>query len=119
MAVTTKVLAASQVVSSSFSTVVYQAPTRVTTIVDKFTCRNLDTVSSDVSIWIVSYLDGVPSDTNLIVKKTLAAGETYIFPEMVGQVLSGGDIQGMNDELYMQSSVASSIMVRVSGREIN
>jgi hypothetical protein len=50
----------------------------------------------------------------LIVKaKSLVAGETYIFPELVGHILpSGGFISTI-------AGTASAINMRVSGREIS
>jgi hypothetical protein len=50
----------------------------------------------------------------LIVKaKSLAASETYIFPELVGHILpSGGFISTI-------AGTASAINMRVSGREVS
>jgi hypothetical protein len=57
---------------------------------------------------------GTASNDNLIVKqRTLAASETYIFPELVGQILpSGGFISTI-------AGTASAINMRVSGREVS
>jgi hypothetical protein len=52
-------------------------------------------------------------NSNLITKtKTLAAGEVYTFPELVGQVL------GIGDFISTIAGTATSINMRVSGREV-
>jgi hypothetical protein len=51
---------------------------------------------------------------NLIVKtKSLAAGETYTFPEIVGQALEPGDF------ISTIASAATAINIRSNGREIS
>jgi hypothetical protein len=56
---------------------------------------------------------GSAGDLNLVVKtKSLAAGETYTFPELVGQVLAPSGF------ISTIASAATSINIRASGREI-
>jgi len=56
---------------------------------------------------------GSAGDLNLVVKtKSLAAGETYTFPEIVGQVLAPSGF------ISTIASAATSISIRASGREI-
>jgi hypothetical protein len=85
----------------------------VTTIIDKFTATNYSGSSATISVNLVTPT-GTASDDNLIVKaRSLAASETYIFPELVGQILpSGGFISTI-------AGTASAINMRVSGREIS
>lgn len=85
----------------------------VTTIIDKFTATNYSGSSATISVNLVTPT-GTASNDNLIVKqRTLAASETYIFPELVGQILpSGGFISTI-------AGTASAINMRVSGREIS
>ena len=85
----------------------------VTTIIDKFTATNYSGSSATISVNLVSPT-GTASNDNLIVKqRTLAVSETYIFPELVGQILpSGGFISTI-------AGTASAINMRVSGREIS
>jgi hypothetical protein len=85
----------------------------VTTIIDKFTATNYSGSSATISVNLVT-ATGTASNDNLIVKqRTLAASETYIFPELVGQILpSGGFISTL-------AGTASAINMRVSGREIS
>jgi hypothetical protein len=85
----------------------------VTTIIDKFTATNYSASSATISVNLIT-ATGTASNDNLIVKqRTLAASETYIFPELVGQILpSGGFISTI-------AGTASAINMRVSGREIS
>jgi hypothetical protein len=85
----------------------------VTTIIDKFTATNYSGASATISVNLVAPT-GTASNDNLIVKqRTLAVSETYIFPELVGQILpSGGFISTI-------AGTASAINIRVSGREIS
>jgi hypothetical protein len=85
----------------------------VTTIIDKFTATNYSGSSATISVNLVT-ATGTASNDNLIVKnKSLAASETYIFPELVGQILpSGGFISTI-------AGTASAINMRVSGREVS
>jgi hypothetical protein len=85
----------------------------VTTIIDKFTATNYSGSSVTISVNLVT-ATGTASNDNLIIKqRTLAASETYIFPELVGQILpSGGFISTI-------AGTASAINMRVSGREIS
>ena len=85
----------------------------VTTIIDKFTATNYSGSAATISVNLVTPT-GTASNDNLIVKnKSLAASETYIFPELVGQILpSGGFISTI-------AGTASAINMRVSGREVS
>jgi hypothetical protein len=85
----------------------------VTTIIDKFTATNYSSSSATISVNLIT-ATGTASNDNLIVKqRTLAASETYIFPELVGQILpSGGFISTI-------AGTASAINMRVSGREVS
>jgi hypothetical protein len=85
----------------------------VTTIIDKFTATNYSGSAATISVNLVT-ATGTANDSNLIVKnKSLAASETYIFPELVGHILpSGGFISTI-------AGTASAINMRVSGREIS
>jgi hypothetical protein len=85
----------------------------VTTIIDKFTVTNYSGSAVTISVNLVTSAD-TAGNKNLIVKnKSLAASETYIFPELVGQILpSGGFISTI-------AGTASAINMRVSGREIS
>jgi hypothetical protein len=88
----------------------YTAGTGVRTIIDKFSGYN--GTAGAVSLTVNLVPSGGSADaTNVKVVKSIAAGETYTFPELVGQVLNTGDF------ISTLASAATSIVIRVSGRE--
>ena len=92
----------------------YTVPSNITvTIIDKFTATNISASTVTISVNLVTKTY-TPDNSNLIVKsKSLAASETYIFPELVGQILPTG--------AYVSAiaSAASAVNIRVSGREVS
>lgn len=85
----------------------------VTTIIDKFTATNYSGSAVTISVNLITPTETASND-NLIVKaKSLAASETYIFPELVGQILPS------NGFISTIAGTASAINMRVSGREIS
>lgn len=110
MSVTVKVLIPAKTAENS-QTTQYTA-SGVTAVIDKFTATNYDTSARTLSVNLVTSAD-TAGNQNLIVKtKTLQAGETYTFPEIVGHaIMAGGFISTI-------ASAASAINIRASGREI-
>lgn len=85
----------------------------VTTIIDKFTATNYSASSATLSVNLATGGDTV-GNQNLIVKtKTLQAGETYTFPELVGHALMP------NGYISTIASAATSINIRASGRAVS
>jgi hypothetical protein len=110
MTVTVKVLVPAKTVENT-QTTQYTA-VGVTTIIDKFTATNYNTAAATISVNLVT-LAGAAGNANLITKtKTLQPAEVYTFPELVGPVLGPGDF------ISTIAGTASSINMRVSGREV-
>jgi hypothetical protein len=110
MTVTVKVLVPAKNVENS-QTTQYTA-TGVTAIIDKFTATNYTSTAATISVNLVT-VSGSAGNSNLITKtKTLQASEVYTFPELVGQVL------GVGDFISTIAGTATSINMRVSGREV-
>jgi len=110
MTVTTKVLIAAKTAENS-QTTQYTA-TGVTAIIDKFTATNYSASAATISVNLVTAAGSAGND-NLIVKtKSLQAGETYTFPEIVGQVLAPSGF------ISTIAGTASAINIRASGREV-
>ena len=110
MTVTVKVLVPAKIVAAT-TTKQYTA-TGVTAIIDKFTATNYSAVAATISVYLVT-VSGSEGNANLITKtKTLQASEVYTFPELVGQVL------GIGDFISTIAGTATSINMRVSGREV-
>jgi hypothetical protein len=91
----------------------YTAGTGVTCIIDKFTATNYTAGAVTLSVNLVP-VSGTAGNANLIVKtKSLAAGECYTFPEIVGHVLGPGGF------ISTIAGAATSVNIRASGREIS
>ena len=82
------------------------------TIIDKFTATNTSASVVTLSVNLVTS-GGSAGASNLIVyARSIAVGETYTLPELIGQSLeSGGFISTI-------ASAATSLTIRASGREI-
>lgn len=110
MSVTAKPLYTAQYLGAT-DTTLYTAGAGVRTILDKVTAYNSDTGALLVAFNLVPN-GGAVGASNKVVSKSLAAGETYTFPEVVGHVLeAGGVLSGI-------AASASKVVVRVSGREV-
>ena len=110
MAVTPIVLIAAKNAENSQTT--QYTSTGLTTIIDKFTATNYTSGPVTLSVNLVTAAD-TAGNQNLVVKtKTLQAGETYTFPEIVGQILDAGGF------ISTIASAATSINIRASGRQV-
>lgn len=99
-------------VAEAAQTTQYTSPQGTRTIVDKFTATNVSASPATLSVHLVAS-GGAAGDANLIVKtKTLAAGECYTFPELVGHTLGAGDI------VSTLAGTAAAITIRASGRQV-
>ena len=111
MTVTATVLIPAKTAESS-QTTQYTA-SGVTTIIDKFTGTNFTATAATLSVNVITAA-GSATNSNLIVKaKTLQAGETYTFPELVGQILGSGAF------ISTIAGTATAINIRASGREVS
>lgn len=111
MTVTVKVFIPAKTAENS-QTTQYTA-TGVTALIDKFTATNYNTAAATISVNLVTSAD-TAGNQNLIVKtKTLQAGETYTFPELVGAALAPGGF------ISTIAGTASAINIRANGREVS
>jgi len=95
------------------STTTQYTANAVKTVIDKFTVNNISSSNVTIDVNIVRE-GGSASDSNSVIKQhTIPSGVTYLTPEMVGQTLNTGDF------ITASASIASSVSLRVSGREIN
>jgi hypothetical protein len=86
--------------------------TNVKAIIDKATVTNTDTVNRSFNVHIVTS-GGSANNANLVIDtKTVVPNETYLCPELVGQVLDSGDF------ISTTASAGSALTLRISGREI-
>ena len=82
------------------------------TIIDKFTATNTSASNVTITVNLVTS-GGSPGDSNAIsYTRSIAPGEPYTFPELVGHSLEPGGF------ISTIASAATSLTIRASGREI-
>lgn len=90
----------------------YSAPAAARAIIDKFTATNTDSASATISVYIVPSGD-LADDSNLIIdEKSIDAGGVADISELQNQILNPGDF------VSVKASVASKVVIRMSGREV-
>lgn len=110
MTVTSKPIIASKYAANS-ETTEYSAPPGTRAIIDKFTGYNGTGGAVSLTVKVVPNA-GTAGASNTMLVKSLAAGETYTFPELVGHALEPGGV------ISVLASAATSIVIRASGREV-
>jgi hypothetical protein len=111
MAVTLKVLVPPKQLENS-QTSQYTA-TNVKAIIDKATITNTSANNVTVSVNLVT-VSGSAGASNLIIDtRTIVPDETYLCPELVGQVLEAGGF------ISTIAGAGTSLTMRVSGREVS
>lgn len=111
MTVTVKCLVESKRVENA-QTTQYTA-VNVRTIIDKFTVTNTTGGAVNFSCNLVPSGDAAAAANLIISVKSIAAGQCYTCPELVGHVLASGDF------ISTLASAATSLTMRVSGRDIS
>lgn len=82
------------------------------TVIDKFTATNTSAGNVTISVNLITS-GGSAGVSNLVVDaRAIAPGETYTFPELVGQSLEPDGF------ISTIASAATSLTIRASGREI-
>jgi hypothetical protein len=87
--------------------------TGVRTILDKFTGTNTTGVAATLTVFLVQNGGAAGAANTIVSARSLAAGECYTFPEVVGHVLNAGDF------LVTASGTGNAITIRASGREVS
>lgn len=91
----------------------YAAPAATRTIIDKFTGTNTTGGAVTITVKLIQSGGAASAGNTIVSVKSLAAGECYTFPEIVGHVLNSGDF------ISTLASAGASITVRASGREVS
>jgi hypothetical protein len=110
MAVTVTVLIPAKTAEATQTT--QYTSTGVTTIIDKFTATNYSAAAATISVNLITVADSAGNDNLTVKTKTLQAGETYTFPEVVGQALAPGGF------ISTIAGTASAVNIRASGRQV-
>lgn len=111
MSVTAKTLINAKYAANS-NTIEYTVPASTRTIIDKFTATNGDSSSRTVTVYLVPSSDSTADSNRIVKEKSINAGVTSDLTELQNQILSAGD------KIVVAASVASTIVVRASGREV-
>ena len=111
MAVTTRALVSAKQ-AENVETTQYTAPAATRVIIDKFTGTNTTGAAATLTVRLVPSGGGAGAGNTIASAKTLAAGEAYTFPEVVGHVLNPGDF------ISTLAGTAAAITIRASGREV-
>lgn len=111
MAVYVRVLIPSKTAEAAQTT--QYTSTAVTTIIDKFTATNYSASAATLSVNLVTSLDNA-GNSNLVIKTvSIQPGQTYLCPEVIGQVLlPGGFISTL-------AGTGTALNIRASGRTIS
>lgn len=100
-------------ISLAAGTTTQYTATGKTTMIDKFTMTNFSGAAAVFTVWLVPLGDSAANKNVLIYLRNIAAGETYLCPELVGQlILPGG---------FIATSVttgANLLSCRANGREM-
>ena len=85
----------------------------VQSAIDKFTGTNVTGSPATITINLVPAAGSVTTSNVIVFTKTIPAGKSYIFPEIVGHILeSGGFISTI-------CSAANTIVIMSSGRKFS
>lgn len=109
MSVTAKPLFTAKYAANA-ATTEYTAPVGTRTLIDKFIGYNGSAGALTLTVNLVAS-GGAAGVSNTVIVKTIPAGETYTFPEVVGNYLEPGGF------ISVTASAATSIVIRASGRE--
>ncbi len=90
----------------------YVAPAATRTILDKLTGTNTTGAAATITVKLVQNGGAAGASNTIVSVKSIAPGECYTFPEIVGHVLNAGDFIST-----LTSAVA--ITIRASGREVS
>lgn len=111
MAVTPVVLISTKRAEAA-QTMQYTAPAGTRTLIDKFTATNTSGLAVTLTVNLVTSGSTAQSLNIISSAKSLAAGEVFTFPELVGHVLQPGDF------ISTLAGTVNSINIRASGREV-
>lgn len=87
--------------------------TGLKTIIDKFTVTNTTGGNVAFAINLVASGDAAGADNLVLDDKVIAPGETYLCPEVIGQVLESGDF------ISTLAGAATSLTICASGRQVS
>lgn len=112
MTVTAKVLFETAQIPNA-NTDLYAAPANTRTILDKMVVTNPTAGALTFTVFLIPAAGAAGAANTVINAQSIAAGASYLCPEVVGHVLAAGD------KITAIASAATSLVARISGREVN
>ncbi|HSG61413.1 MAG TPA: hypothetical protein VLA24_08260 [Pseudomonadales bacterium] len=97
--------------AESVQTAQYTA-TDCKTVIDKFTVTNNSAATQTISTNLVPNGGTAATSNRIINTRSIAAGECYLCPELIGQVIEDGGF------ISTIASAASALTISAAGREI-
>lgn len=101
------------VVLANAETTQYTAPANTRAIIDKATITNTSGGALTATVKIVASGGAAGAANTVMSAQSIAAGATYLCPEVVGQILKPGDF------VSTLASAAAGLTLRLSGREVS
>lgn len=83
-----------------------------TTIVDKFSVTNTTGTAATFTAYIIAPAGSPTAGNTIVSAKSIAPGETYLCPELVGQIIEA------NYFIQTVAGTASALTIAASGREV-
>ena len=111
MAVTLQTLIESKQAENA-QTTQYTTPSQTRSIIDKFTATNTTVTPATLTVNLIPSGGSAGSSNVITYSKSIAAGDVYTFPELIGHTLQPGDI------ISTIAGTASALTIRASGREV-
>lgn len=111
MTVTAKALIDAKFAASS-DTTEYTVSANTRVIIDKFTATNTDGSSQTITVNLVKTGTSVASSNLVVSVKSIATNVTSDLSELQNQILNAGDF------VSVKASIASKVVIRMSGREV-
>ena len=94
-------------------TTLYTAPANTRTIIDKATITNTTAGAVTATVKLVPSGGSVGASNTVISAQSIAAGASYLCPELAGHILNTGDF------VSALAGAATSLTIRISGREVS
>jgi hypothetical protein len=112
MSVTDKAIIETGYAANS-ETTQYTAATGVRTTILKFTGTNVTGSAATLTVRLVPSGGTAGASNAIVLTKSIEAGGSYTFPELIGHTLNSGDF------ISTLCGTASAIVIRATGREVS
>lgn len=112
MTATPKVLVEYQSIANAAGPIYTASASAKGAYIDKIVSSNYSGAAVTVSIWLVPPLGAAADSNKVVMTKSIAAGDSYTFPEIAGKYISP------LSKIEAVCSAANSANIGISGREV-